>query len=637
MCGIAGIISLDDSPPPTAEQVLAMCDAMHHRGPDDCGFAVDEQQRVAMGMRRLSIIDIAGGHQPVSNEDRSVRVVLNGEIYNYRELRRDLERRGHTFRTNTDTEVLVHLWEEHGPAMLDYIDGMFAFALHDIAKARFFIARDHAGIKPLYYARNQRHFVFGSEVKVVLASGHIQRDVDIDNLAQFLAWEYVPGEGTLHRSIQKLEAGCILDIDLAAQTFRKSRYWDVTQIHGDQRLRSPAEWADAVDDAIARSVRRQMVSDVPLGAFLSGGVDSSLVAAAMSRDARTFSIGFADPTYCELKWAQRVADHLGVHHDYDIIEPRTIELFDHLMHFMDDPIGDFSIFPTFLVSRHARQGVTVALSGDGGDELFGGYETYIAQERARLWMKVPAMVRRAVIEPAVRLCPPSTKKKGLINKAKRFVEGFENGDALGHARWRVFVGEAMRELLFTRDALNMIESPVGAHIEALRHRFRTLAAGPAAAESPLNESLYVDFRSYLVDNCLVKVDRMSMACSLEVRVPFLSPEVIALAFAAPPELKVSGGQTKVLLKRIAARHVPHECVYRPKEGFSIPMKHWLNLPEFITLMDDLLAPARLRSEGIFEPAVVERLRREHRAGRANHSHMLWSLLVFHDWRRRWAT
>lgn len=627
MCGIGGILALGEALPPTAEQILAMCDVMYHRGPDDCGFAVHE--KVAMGMRRLSIIDVAGGHQPVSNEDRSVRVVFNGEIYNYRELRRALESAGHEFRTNTDTEVIVHLWEDHGPAMLEKLDGMFVIALHDIGRQRLFLARDHLGIKPLFYAHTETHFVFGSEVKAVLASGLVDRDLDVDGLAQFLAWEYVPGEGTLHRAIRKLEAGCMIEIDLQSERLRKSSYWDVPMRSADATTsRSTDDWTDAIDDAIRKNVRRQLVSDVPLGAFLSGGVDSSLVVAAMGEAAITFSIGFDDPTYNELHWARRVASHLRVQHSYEVIQPQVTELFEHLMHFMDDPIGDFSIFPTYLVSKHARQAVTVALSGDGGDELFGGYETYIAQERARLWMKLPEMVRKGVLEPAMRICPPSAKKKGLVNKAKRFVAGFENGEDLGHARWRVFVGEAMREALFTPDALAQIETPVGRHIELLRHR--------CAEMDDCDRTLYVDLRSYLVDNCLVKTDRMSMATSLEVRVPLLAREVVELAALMPSKLKVARGRTKVLLKEVAARHVPRDCVYRPKEGFSVPIKHWLNGP-LRPMVEELLSPARIRAEGIFDFETIERLKREHQQNRANHSHILWSLLVFQDWRKRWAS
>jgi asparagine synthase (glutamine-hydrolysing) len=314
-----------------------------------------------------------------------------------------------------------------------------------------------------------------------------------------------------------------------------------------------------------------------------------------------------------------------VSHDFEVIQPDVVDLFDHLMRFMDDPIGDFSIFPTFLVSRHARKSVTVALSGDGGDELFGGYETYVAQERARLWQRLPRFVRAAVTEPVGALRPTS-KKKGLVNKAKRFVEGLENPAALGHARWRMFVGDALRRSLFSNEALATMTADPARHIRELRAR--------SESRDELDRSLYVDFKSYLADNCLVKVDRMSMACSLEARVPLLDRELVELAFRVPSHLKVSRRTTKDLLKRVAVRHVPRECVYRPKEGFSIPMKHWLGT-EFRPLVEELLSPAGIAAEGIFRPETVTRLKSEHLSGQANHSHVLWALLVFQDWRRRW--
>lgn len=623
MCGIAGIVPVSEAPPPCLNRLRAMCNAMLHRGPDDEGLEI--RDRVALGMRRLSIIDIAGGHQPIHNEDGSVRVVFNGEIYNYRALRRELESRGHRFATASDTEVIVHLWEEVGPEFPKHLNGMFAIALHDEARRRVVLARDHLGIKPLYYTLHDGTLVFGSEVKVLLASGLVPRELDVDALGQFLAWEYIPGDATLLRHVRKLRPAEILELDLATGCSRINRYWDVPQPRADVHA-SPAQWEEEVDAKVRACVQRQLVSDVPLGAFLSGGVDSSLVVSAMGAGARTFSIGFDDPSYNEVPWSRRVADSLGVDHRVEIIRPNVIELFDHLMHFMDDPIGDFSIFPTYLVSRLAREEVTVALSGDGGDELFGGYETYLADEAAARWRQVPA-VARGVVEPWVRACPPTAAKKGLVNKAKRFVEGLDHPEDLGHARWRVFGGEALRAQLFTAAALDEITTPVGAHITELQRQ--------ASGRDARDRALYVDLRSYLVDNCLVKVDRMSMACSLETRVPLLDPELVELAFRIPSSLKYSARHTKILLKRVASRHVPEDCVYRPKQGFSIPIKNWLR-DEFRPLVEELLGRDRIAAEGLFEPAIVEALTREHLENRANHSHVLWSLLVFQDWRRRWG-
>jgi asparagine synthase (glutamine-hydrolysing) len=627
MCGIAGIAAFRDARSPVREQIHAMCETIVHRGPNDEGIHV--QGGVGLGMRRLSIIDLGGGRQPIWNEDRTVLTVFNGEIYNYRELRRDLEARGHRFTTHSDTEVIVHGYEEYGRDFPIHLNGMFAIALHDTVRRKLILVRDHIGIKPLYYSFTDARIVFGSEVKVLLASGLVKRDLDIDALGQFLSWEYVPGAETLLMGVERLEPGHLIEIDLSNPICAPRRYWDIPLPEADEAhvlsQRTFDEWADAVDAKLRESVQRQLVADVPLGAFLSGGVDSSLVAAAMQR-ARTFSIAFGEESYNEAPYARAVADHLGVDHVCEAISADVVGLFERLMYLLDDPIGDFSIFPTFLVSRVARKHVTVALSGDGGDELFGGYETYLAEERARQYARVPALLREKLIEPCVRGQRPRAAKKGLINKAKRFVEGFHHPEVLGHARWRLFVTEEMRAEIFTPEARQAMATPVTHHITELMR-----AAGP---RQPLNRGLYVDVKSYLCDNILTKVDRMSMGVSLEARVPYLDRELVELAFQVPDHLKVSRGHTKVLLKAIAARHVPAHCVYRPKEGFSVPIKNWLRT-QFRHLLESLICRERMEQGRVFAWPAIERLKTEHLDGRANHSHILWSLMVFEAWRERW--
>jgi asparagine synthase (glutamine-hydrolysing) len=621
MCGIVGIASFAGGRPPETRQLEAMCATLIHRGPDDQGIEIDGG--VSLGMRRLSIIDVAGGHQPIFNEDGTVVAIQNGEIYNFKELREDLKARGHRFATDSDTEVIVHAYEEFGSAFPQHLNGMFAIAVHDRRRGRLLLARDHIGVKPLYYAYAPQHLVWGSEIKAVLASGLVNRELDLDSVAQFLAWEYVPGTGTLLNTVRKLEPGHMIEIDLATPRCEPKAYWDVPAEPEDMGP-SLEDWTDAVDEKLATCVKRQLVSDVPLGAFLSGGVDSSLMVASMG-PAKTFSIGFDDPSYNELTWARRVASHLQVDHRDEIIQPTVVEHFDRLMHYMDDPIGDFSIFPTFLVSRLARRSVTVALGGDGGDELFGGYDTYLADRWARAYRRIPGFLRGGVLEPAIGAFRPQAVKKGIINKAKRFLEGLNHAEELSHTRWRIFDGAA-RDALFTPAARGAITMPVERHVRDLFAR--------AGNRDPLNRSLYVDLKSYLCDNILVKVDRMSMAVSLEARVPYLDRELVELAFRIPQAHKVSGRDTKILLKRIAARHVPRDCVYRAKQGFSIPIKTWLGT-EFRPLMEDLLSPDRVRAQGVFSSECIERLKGEHLSGRANHSHLLWSLMVFQDWRRRW--
>ena len=621
MCGIAGIVAFASAMEPRLPMLQAMCNAMVHRGPDAEG--TDIRNGVALGMRRLSIIDLAGGSQPIFNEDRTILCVFNGEIYNYRELRRELEQLGHIFRTSSDTEVIVHGYEQYGENFPTRLNGMFAIALHDTVRQKLLLIRDHIGIKPLYYAYNGQHLVFGSEIKVLLASGLVNKELNVDALGQFLAWEYVPGTMTLLRAVHKLEPAHLLVVDLASPALHPKPYWDIPVSDGVSH--SHSEWEEMVDDLLRTCVTRQLVSDVPLGAFLSGGVDSSLVVAAMGR-AQTFSIGFADPSYNELHWARQVADHLGVDHKDEILTPDILDLFHHLIHFMDDPIADFSIFPTYLVSALARRHVTVSLSGDGGDELFGGYETYVANMKASRYAGVPKFLRKGLIEPLVSRLKPQAAKKGLINKARRFIEGVNLPPHLAHCRWRIFAGEARQAQLFTIDAFRQVVTPVDDHIRRLFNK--------ADNRDPLNQCLYVDVKSYLCDNILTKVDRMSMAVSLESRVPYLDPELVSLAFAIPPELKVSGKTTKVLLKKVAARHIPSQCVYRPKEGFSIPIKHWLTTT-LRPLMEELLAEKLIRDQGIFDWQAINTLKDEHLQGRENNSHQLWALIMFQAWNRKW--
>lgn len=620
MCGIVGIASLAGGAPPNAAQLEAMCATILHRGPDDGGIEIRDQ--VGLGARRLSIIDVAGGHQPIANEDGSVIAVSNGEIYNFKELRRDLEARGHQFRTHCDTEVLVHGYEEFGAACPERLNGMFAIAILDTRRRKLLLARDHVGIKPLYYAFSNGTLVWASEIKALLASGLLDRQLNLDGLAQFLAWEYLPGETTLFGGIRKLKPGHLMEIDLDAPQCEPRPYWDLPPGEDQSGLPSAA-WIERLEETLKAAVERQLVSDVPLGAFLSGGIDSSLITAAMG-PTTAFSIGFEDPSYDELRWSRQVAEHLGIHHVTEIVAPTSGGLFGHLMRFLDDPIGDFSIFPTFMISRLARKDVTVVLSGDGADELFAGYHTYLADQLAVGYQRVPRLLRQGLFEPAIRRLKPRPEKKGLVNLSKRFVEGANDDPRLSHARWRVFARDW--QALFTAEAFAEITTPLEAHIEALFQE-----AGPREA---LNRSLYVDVKSYLADNILVKVDRMSMANSLEARVPYLDREMVELAFRMPARFKLQGRRGKSILKDLAARHLPRSAIERPKQGFSIPIKNWLS-DEMKPLMLDALNPDRLAAEGIFEPATIARLMGEHLAGSANHSHILWSLVVFQSWQTMW--
>lgn len=624
MCGIVGIVALRGSPSPDVGQIRRMCDSILHRGPDEEGIHVEDG--VGLGMRRLAIIDIDGGQQPIFNEDRTVRTVFNGEIYNFRELRSKLQAKGHTFKTNCDTEVIVHAYEEYGDDFPNHLNGMFAIALYDKKRKRLLLIRDQLGIKPLFYTATDDAVIWGSEIKAILASGKVQRELNPDGVLEFLSWEYVPGEGTLFGNIHKLPPGHMLVITANDGMSAPRQYWDIPTDNIESSGADESEWLGRLDDALKVAVQRQLVSDVPLGAFLSGGVDSSLVAAAMNSP-ETFSIGFDDPSYNELAFSKEVAQHLGTRHTTRVVDSKVVSLFDDLMYHLDDPIGDFSIFPTYLVSKLAREQVTVSLSGDGGDELFGGYETYVAQQLAEKYAVVPRPLQ-SLIASVASVLPPTSKKKGLINKIKRFTEGQSYPDSLGHARWRIFLNDVLRQSLFTPEFAARFERPAGHHIEELFSNTGGL--------SGTNRCLYVDAKSYMSDNCLVKVDRMSMAVSLEVRVPFLDVELVELAFSMPNSLKLAGGETKYLLKKLAAKYVPERSVYRPKEGFSIPIKNWL-AGQFRPILDKYTDANMLRQQGIFDPLVVGRLVQEHLANKANHSHVLWSIIVFQAWYDMWLT
>jgi asparagine synthase (glutamine-hydrolysing) len=621
VCGIVGIAAFAGQRPPEEAQLKAMCDSIVHRGPDDEGILV--RDNIGLGMRRLSIIDISGGHQPIGNADGSVQLVFNGEIYNYRKLRQELAAQGHTFRTASDSEVIAHAYEAYGDNFPDRLDGMFAFALHDARRQRLVIGRDHLGIKPLFYAEVDGYLIWASEIKAILASGLLQPTLDNNAVAEFFQWEYVPAPRTLFKQIRKLEPGHVIELELSNQEprVRSRAYWRIPELT-PERL-SDADWDERIAAAVTRATREQMVSDVPLGAFLSGGVDSSLVVSAMG-EAETFSIGFDDPSYNELKYAEQVAAHLNIRNTNEIIRPFVADLFDELMQYMDDPIGDFSIFPTYLLSQFARRHVTVALSGDGGDELFGGYESYLADVIARRLGRLGGLAGASWVQAACAALPPAQQKKGMTNKVKRMIEGFAHSPSLGHARWRSFIPPNLA--LYQDDFVRDLDFLPGQHIEQLYTE--------AGEREPLTKALYVDVKSYLVDNCLVKTDRMSMANSLEVRVPLLSKDLVELAFRMPDAQKIRRGETKTALKRVAARVLPYNCVYRQKQGFSIPIKHWLN-EQFRSLLDTATQPSAVEEVGVFQPDVVRRLKQEHINGVANHSHVLWAMVIFHHWRRRW--
>ena len=623
MCGIAGVATRGSTP--SRALLGLMCDVMRHRGPD--GEGVYLEPGIGLGMRRLAVLDLVTGDQPVANEAGTVHAVFNGEIYNYRELRDELAAKGHRFRGTGDSEVIPRLYEEHGIEFLSRLNGMFAIALWDSNFQRLLLARDRMGIKPLYYSVHGGNLWFASEVKCILAAGGSARAIDPLGVDQFLTFEYTASPATLFEDVRKLPPGAWLTS--SGGTLHQGRFWSLPAVVPD-RAPDADELAIQVRQTLLRAVQRQLASDVPLGAFLSGGIDSSILVAAMTEVSPspplTFAIGFGDPTYSELPHARAVAAHCGTRHHEEVLTPDYLSLLPEVISQLDQPIADFSVFPTLLVARMARRHVTVALGGDGGDELFGGYDTYRADRlSARLldWQPAPL---RAAAEWLARGLPLGTGKRGLANELRRFLEGARLPSDWQHLRWMVFLREEQRTRLYTREFRAHVEGAAEGLVRALLEH---------EGADRLAAQMRCDLRLYLPEDILAKVDAMSMATSLEARVPYLDNDLVDLALAIPSGLKVRGGERKWILKRAFAGSLPEAVLRRGKEGFSIPMKQWLT-HEWNGLMHELLSPGSLAAEGLFDARYVARLMREHETGAHNHSHLLWALMVFQLWRDRFA-
>ena len=623
MCGICGIVG----PGPVDRGVLAqMTRVLEHRGPDDEGFYVaqyDDGTGVGLGFRRLSIIDLDSGNQPIGNEDGSVQVVQNGEIYNYRELRAELVGRGHHFATSSDTEVIVHLYEDLGARCVERLNGMFAFALWDEKDRRLLLARDRFGKKPMYYADLGDALLFGSELKALLPHPWCPRQLDYESVSSYLALEYVPTPRAILEGVSKLPGGHFL-------LWREGRtsvqqYWDMSfQSEGESK--PDEEYAEEFRELFRAAVRRRLVSDVPLGAFLSGGIDSSSVVAMMSEAlpagaVKTFSIGFGEPSFDESAHARRVAEHFGtVHHEEVFTERAMVDLLPSATEFLDEPFADASVLPTYLLSRHTRDGVTVALGGDGSDELLAGYPTFPADRFARLY-PVPRGLNERLVIPLANRLPVSTDNFSFDFKLKRFLRGAGSPAADRHATWLGSFSPAEQDRLLQHPAA-----------EPLREQ--RLAFDNAPSKNHLERLIYVYAKTYLQDDILVKVDRASMACSLEVRAPFLDVDLVEFLGRVPPRLKLRRMDTKHLLKRAMAGMLPPGIADRPKKGFGIPIADWLKGALREALQDEL-SPDRITQQGIFEPAVIQPLLSEHMSGRRDHRKPLWTLFVFQLWHRRW--
>ncbi len=614
MCGIAGF-SLREAADRTA--LAAMTATLAHRGPDGEGFFTDTG--VGLGHRRLSILDIDGGAQPMANETGSVTVVYNGEIYNFRELRDELRAKGHVFRTNSDTEVLVHLYEEEGERFAARLNGIFAFALYDRDRKTLLLARDPVGVKPLYYADVPGGLLFASELKALRGHPAFPAELDMEALAAYLTCEYVPAPLSIYRRARKLLPGHLLA--MGPEGARLERYWDwdIPASPGFTR----EEAAGRVHAEVLRSVRGQLVSDVPLGVFLSGGVDSSIVAACMTEAGGTvesFSIGFEDPSFDESACARAAAEHLGCdHHEHAFSEKELLDEVPRVLGMLDEPFADPSVFPTALLSRFARGRVTVALGGDGGDELFAGYPTYWVHRRYGLYRAMPGFMRRAGLGLADRVLPVSHANLTLPYKLRKFRDGAEYDMPLRHHLW--LGAWTPRRLARLMPGAPAPAEPPGAWIP------------PAPSSDRVTRAQWLDVHTYLLEDILAKVDRASMMASLEARVPLLDPGIVRMAFAMPWSWKLDGRSGKAVFRDAFAGAFPAGHFDRPKKGFGIPIARWLTGP-LKPFAEDLLSDDVLGSLSFMDPAEPRRMWREHLAMKADHRKPLWSLLCFLDWWRR---
>jgi asparagine synthase (glutamine-hydrolysing) len=619
MCGITGRFNYDPLRPVDHDVLVAMTDAVAHRGPDAAGYY--HAPGIGFGHRRLSIIDLATGDQPLANEDGSVQVVFNGEIYNFADLRAELVARGHRFRTGSDTEIIVHGYEEWGERSVDRFRGMFAFALWDARASLLLLARDRLGVKPLYYAELPgAGLVFGSEIKSLLQDADVPRDWRADGIDSYLTLLYIPAPDTIYRAVRKLPPGHVLVAGRGH--LRVSRYWDL-QFTGEGDDTREEAYLEELDHLLLEAVSMRLISDVPLGAFLSGGIDSSTVVAYMKEASAappvTITVGFDNEAYDEVRQAETVARHLGCDFHPLVATPR-VDLLPTLAWHFDEPFADSSAIPTYYLAKAARELVTVALSGDGGDELWAGY----ARHRVEQWEQRV----RGSLGSASRLAGWFGRALPLSVKGARSLRHLaaapDQAYALKHA-YGMFEPNAKTQL-YTRDFSHAVR-----HADAFSS-FRD-AYRSCSSLDPMDKALYVDTRTYMIDDVLTKVDRMSMAVSLEAREPLLDHKLLEFAARVPLSLKLKHGQNKYLLRRILERHVPRSISERRKRGFAAPIGEWLRGP-LSAMTSELLLDGHLRRRGIFEPREIARLWEEHRSGRAEHPHRLWQLVMLELWFRR---
>ena len=622
MCGICGFC-IPDNKAVDLSILQKMTSALQHRGPDDEGYY--NNAGIALGHRRLSIIDLDTGKQPIHNEDKTVYVIFNGEIYNFPALKKELEERGHRFYTKTDTEVLVHLYEERGEKCLESLNGMFAFAIWDGTKRKLLLARDRIGIKPLYYAYNGKALAFASEPKALLQLPWVEGKLDPEGLSHYLSYDFIPAPYCIYEDIRKIPPGhkvVYQDGDL-----RCERYWDLDLSDRFEEDLDEGELCELIWREFCRSVKMRLISDVPLGVLLSGGIDSTSVLAALRHegvdDVKTFSIGFEDPSFDESRYFRKAASFFETEHHEEVLAPqKLIDIIPDVASILGEPLADASIMPTYLLSRFTKGYVKVALGGDGGDELFAGYPTYQAFLLSRYYERFPRMMRSCV-EAVVKRLPVSFDNMSFDFRAKKFIHGIPYPPMERHYIWLGTFSPEEKEALLAPGMKRRLEDFTSFHV---LHDYLS----DKTFSSELGKLLYLDTKLYLQDGVLAKVDRASMAHGLEVRVPFLDHRFVELVTGLPEGLKLKGLTTKYIWKKAINDRIPDEIKRRGKKGFGIPIANWF-CGELKGLMLEMLSEGRLKKQGIFRPFVVQRLVSDHLAHRVDNRKKLWNLLIFQLW------
>ena len=627
MCGFCGIRRLDRAAPPIDQRLLdQMTDSMAHRGPDDRGTWQDGN--VALGHRRLSVIDLSSaGHQPMSNEDDSIHIAYNGEVYNFVDLRQrfDLDAHGHVFRSRTDTEVLIHLYEEIGLSMVEHLNGMFAMAIWDSRSSELHLIRDRYGIKPLFYQRDDHYFRFGSEIKAILQDPRVERRPSVQAMHDFLSLNYIPGHYTAFESIVELPPAHRLCLKLDG-TIEQMRYWDLSFDVDPQMTEDDA--AQKAYALLDQSVRRRLVADVPVGVLLSGGLDSSTVTALMhehtSERIHTYSVGFDDPSFDELPFAAMVSKQFNTIHHEVIIRPEMVrDLLPQYLRYIDEPYGDGSAIPTYFVCQLARGEVVVVLSGEGGDEAFAGYDTYSAYRASQLFRRVPRWIRARIIAPIVNQLPVSHKKLSLEFKMKRFLGGLDLPPAEAHLWWRIVLSEHQKRTLYSQDVLDRLHSePSDRHFVDVFRR--------SSAEDTLNRLLHIDSAVFLPDDLMIKNDRMSMAHSLEARVPFTDVELIEFMTSVPLSIKFRHGRKKHVMRRAMQNILSPDILNKKKVGLEMPYSRWFT-NELRELLLHYCHPDRIERTRMFRPESVRELVDQHLDGHRDHGRALWGILNYLIW------